>query len=201
MKFSIDGMQYNFEGIDLKAFNEIWIRETKKIFGLNRYIHYVEINGQQHYEGYEAAIVNGFNNIHTIHMQSIDESELVGSSLQELFSYNKKLIPACNSIGSLFYGEMSEGDWHSFVALMDGVQWLYSQIQGLSSVLSKSSHFPELIHTLQNFENSIGDILKEIESSIEAKDHTHLADIITYELSEIFIELDEQLNEVSGVIQ
>lgn len=193
MRLFIDEVEYNLEAITLSSFNEYWIRETQKLFLQNRYLTSVEINGKQYGEGYESIIVEQFSEINEIIVTTMKEEELVKESIQELYRYNKKLIPACSSIGALFYGEMSDEDWKSFVALMDGVHWIVGQAQGVAAIFGKQNVSTTQTELLSQCADRFVSILKEIEALLQDKEYIQLADVLSYELSEAAAQLDHQL--------
>lgn len=201
MKVYIDQAEYSWDSISLMEFNDFWKQETKRLYDANKYFHTVEINGLSYLTGYEEAIVNNFSDIKEIKIATISEKELIEDSLKELYAYNKKLISACESIGALFYGDMNEEDWKSFSMLTEGIQWFYTNLNGIQAVLNKNNQHEELEYLLKETEHSLAGTIKDIEQALEEKEHTQLADIISYELSEIFVRLDANLSAYKQVIE
>lgn len=196
MKVYIDQAEHNLDKFNFTEFNDFWLEETKRLLSSKRYFQSIEINGIPYLNGYEEAIANNFSDIQEIKITTIMEEVLIKDSLKELYAYNKKLINACHSIGSLFYGELNEEDWNSFSMLLEGVQWVYNHIRGIHAILYRNSQNDDLTYFLKEVEESLENILKEIEQVMNEKEYTQLADAISYQLSEIFVELDTQLTQV-----
>lgn len=193
MRVYIDQMEHSLDGISLMEFNEFWLKETKRLFSSKRFFYSVEINGIPYMGGYEEAIVNNFTSIKEIKITTIAENELIESSLEELFAYNKKIIQACESIGAIFYGEVNEGDWKSFSMLIEGVQWVYNHSNSIQEVLTNNNQKEELRYFLREHVKNLEQLLKQIERALDEKEYTQLADIISYELSDLCIQLDALL--------
>lgn len=189
MKLDIDYVEFKGEANSYDEFVALWQSISTQLNSDNRFIKHVLIDGQSEYSSFEAYVMDQFTNIQSIRVETMSELELVESTTAEIFSYNKKMIAACDSIGSLFYGEMEEKNWRSFQSLLEGLQWLLQSLTGAANIMQYTQE--ELAKQFQHIGGEIERIIFNLDEALQQEELVEAGDAIRYELYDVLIELDK----------
>lgn len=189
MKLDIDYVEFRGEANSYNEFVSLWQNISTQLNSDNRFIKHVLIDGQSEYGSFETYVMEQFATIQSIRIETMSELELVESTIAEIFSYNKKMIAACDSIGSLFYGEMNEENWRSFQSLLEGLQWLLQSLTGAANIMQPTQE--ELAKKFQHISGEIERIIFDLDKALQQEELVEAGDAIRYELYDVLIELDK----------
>ena len=193
MRIQIDGIVHNQEFSTLAQLEEFWKSIVSKLHSSSKYIRTVSIDGTTYIYDYERSIVQQFETIKQIDIVSLTEEELLQESLSELKEYCKKVQTACDSIGSLFYSEMSEKAWEYFSKLVEAIQWVNQSISGVMQILERTQSESALLEALKETLTALEQCIRQLDAALSSKEFIAAGDIIRYELGDIITALDQKL--------
>lgn len=199
MRIRIDDHEEQRFFANREQFVSYWSEITTFLLRQERYIYQVKANGETIHEEYDSYLAEHYQDIDRLELVTVDKSELVRDTLKEMNIYTKKMWSACDSISSLFYGEMKSEEWTYFSIFIQGLQWLYQSTSGICSLLERdASEFQALYPVLHETSTAFKEQIAHMEHALQNGDLVTVGDIIRYELSEIFAGLDQHLSEGLG---
>lgn len=192
MELIIDNKSSYLEIKDFSSFITVWNETMDTILSDERFISFVEINGEVYYDQYEIIFRDKFNEIEKIKVTTISSEDNLNQLLLSISEYTQKFIRGTNIISQYFYGELEEHHWEQFSLFLEGLNWLYQSIEFALFLMNK----PHLSDRSQDPFNSIFDELnpciKELEAALEAQDYVSVGDIMQYEVAPLFEKLIEK---------
>ncbi|CAH1192940.1 hypothetical protein PAECIP111893_00358 [Paenibacillus plantiphilus] len=194
MKLYVDDHEINRDFDGLTEFDEFWKELNENFKREKKVISSAVIDGLEQ-DDYNQYIVLNFSSIKVITLNIVSYTELTDASLNELIIYNKKIITACDSIGSLFYGDLTEREWGLIESLMQGYQWIHQCISGLIAILIENNSSDQRLVILEPALNILENQLQELDGALQGQQYVIAGDIIKYELIDVFKVLDEQFAE------
>jgi|HigsolmetaAR206D_1030411.scaffolds.fasta_scaffold01357_6 hypothetical protein len=179
------GMKEEYAFSNLKEFDLFWIQLTKELFEQNMMIHFVKIDEQTFYEGYEQIIAANFAEIETLFIETITYSDAFEETLSEIRAYKEKLVAAADHVASPFYSDPNEDDWKNFTQYLEGLHWLYQACDFCLTLNGKinSSSNKELTKEIDRTKSKIFEDLKELERALTQQQYTEVADYILFEIT------------------
>lgn len=180
---------------DIHDFNDSWKNLTQNIFSSNRFIRSIQLDGVTYYGDYDIQILNRFDSIETVEVETCSETELLDEVLSEINMYMTRLLEGVDSLSGLFYGDLSDNDWKLISEFTQGLDWLYKAITMCIDLMIKTNeglgrlypHFQAAVQQLNLHLQSMDQLFQE-------EDYIGIGDLITYELKPIFEEIDHALN-------
>ncbi|MBW7474985.1 hypothetical protein K0T92_09530 [Paenibacillus oenotherae] len=192
MQIWVDQQLQDVDSGSLLTLNNFWSKFTKELFSSGRFIHYVQINDDVFYDGYESIIRENYEHINKIAIYSIQQADALKESLEELSSYISRMIASTDQVASPFYGEPQQEDWDLFQQYCAGLEWMQ---QTASFCLAIQTIEPEMVPVMKRIEAFVLDTLSALKSQLESEDWTAIADIISYES---LTNLEELLTSLKG---
>jgi hypothetical protein len=195
----VDGIE-RAEVTTLQSLNETWKEITSECYAGKRFIHYAIIDGQQFYDQYESALLNRYQDIQEVQIETISFSKSYEDSLNEMFQYITRLTRAIDSISSSFYGEPTEREFKYFTDFNEGLGWLYHTSLFIESIAERDeSIIPSLqLAKITGIKNTIRGMLNEMERLIENQDFVSIADYLNYECAD-HLQMCQQ--DVEGIVR
>src|SRR5690606_10122065 len=105
MEVWVDSKQVECSSKTIMEFNDFWKKTTRNILQQNRFLYFVKIDDELYYDGYEAQIINHFDSIQRIVIETKSEDEALEETIVQIRDYNQRLIESTDKISSFFYGE------------------------------------------------------------------------------------------------
>lgn len=127
--------------------------------------------------------------VESIEIRSISQAQFFNNVRNELVDYLPKVIRATESISDLFYGDPDSEAWTLFTRLTDSFEFIIQSVRSMQLYLSHNEPDSEWLDSLHAFAGKMETHLKELDSSIQAKDYVMMADVIKYELGDLLNEL------------
>ena len=155
-----------------------------QLFASNEIVQEVIIDGESFREGYESYLHEHINRITSVQFLTVNGDLWIADLIAELQDYLPRVINATDSISDSFYGMLSQENWGSFSMLMEGVTWVYQSVITIQSHYNKTldASTTVLSASLTGFTNELGQLLPQLEESIEQSEYTNVGDLIKYEL-------------------
>lgn len=192
MEVWVDSKQVECSSKTIMEFNDFWKKTTRNILQQNRFLYFVKIDDELYYDGYEAQIINHFDSIQRIVIETKSEDEALEETIVQIRDYNQKLIESTDKISSFFYGEPDSEQWAMFAQYIDGIQWMSQSLHFIQTIFKKKS----ANHTMANsIEILIASMTKKIEllqAAADQKDYVLMGDIIQYELPDFFQQIHHE---------
>ena len=161
-----------------------------ELFHQNQIVQEVVIDGLTFRENYEPVLLQRLMEIREVRVHTVQGDIVAQEIIAELKDYIPKVLQAADSISDLFYGEMTSEGWGYFSQLLEGIHWIK---QSVYIILDQFNRFPgtdPLEQLLKASSERLNSILKELENCLERSDLVAVGDLIKYEFSELFRELD-----------
>lgn len=193
LKLTLDTKNIPCQASDLQSFNEVWKQLTSRILKQGKFIYQVIIDEQVFYDGYEEHIVNQFKHIQHIEITTKDKEEARRDSMMEVLSYNGRLMAATDQVSAAFYGEPTQEQWGVFAQFIEGLQWLSQSLQFIQTISIEPERHGDLQQQIDEVLNTLSEKVGMLDQASEDKDYTLMGDIIQYEFSEIFEQIDQVL--------
>jgi hypothetical protein len=193
MEIIVDGISEQTNITNINEFNDIWKSVTKRIFSSKRFICSIQIDGEPYYDDFDIQILNHFDSIETVEIETFSEMELLIESLDGIKRYVARLLVAMDSLSSAFYGDLDEKDWRLIAQFTQGLDWLYKAITMSMDLMAKTREGLELYPYLQTATQKIVPQIQSMEQLFQEEDYIAIGDLLTYELKPIFIDLDHAL--------
>ena len=162
----------------------------------NYYFSHFIVDGIDIFEKHEDYLDINMDRIEKIEVIAKTEKEFVNDILLSAEEYLQRAKPELAALTDGFYATLTAETHTSFAQLMDGLQWLDEML----ALLVNSNECPpnresyiELIQTLQ------GEI-RQLGEAVENSDNVLIADIIQYELTPIFEQLEVIIGETIDTV-
>ncbi len=162
-----------FEYIDL------YMKESELLFS------HLIVDGVEVYENYEKYLDEHSNDIHDIEACMSTVDELNSNILKSSHEYVRNAISALNPLAEQFTGSPSSEAWKQYVQLLEGIDWLTKMMDTAGSsggLINEKPNFDKIAQQLQ-------EQLKSLEGAMNNQDNGLIADIIRYEIFDIFEDL------------
>jgi hypothetical protein len=186
---------------------EIRIGEQVKQFkdgpgAVTRSIKYINTYLQEHNVALEAVCVDGNDvggnyeeylkghkgTIVQVEVLVNPRQETIEEILQDAFDYIGRALPLLQDVAGKFAVNPDETAWSSFAQMIEGVEWIY-RVSGHANQLD-----PGVYGFMADLMSSFGEWLTEMDRAIANKDYGLVADLIQYELVELYEKLRDALS-------
>lgn len=147
------------------------------------------VDGEVYYNLLDNVLLNT-ETIKIINITVITIKELMLNMFKEGYDYLKRALPEIDKLISSFYYEEKNENWLLFQEFIDGLQW----------IIKLTEHSQEIVfvysNQLKEVHHELKEKLSELLYSIEIKDITLMADIMTYEIVPALTKLKETLGSI-----
>lgn len=186
-----DSVQETF--VDIGVFNDYWGHLIGSLSQNGRIINRINIDGVEYFENFEEQIADNFHRTAELQIFSSSELELLEETIAEIARYSGILKQNCGSLGPSFYGEPSEQEWRTFSQLLAGFTWLHDALFNSAELMIRTGVYSELAASFKEADGKLLIHLQDIEEAMEEKEYVAIADVIKYELFELFTALEDTL--------
>lgn len=167
------------------------ITKINDLLNENYYFSHFIADGTEIYEDHEAYLNVNLDRIEKLEVIAKTEKEFLNDVLLSAEDYLKRAKPELVALTEGFYSNPTAGTHTSFSQLMDGLQWLdemLALIIGSNERPPNWKIYSELAQTMQEEIAQLGE-------AVENSDNVLTADIIQYELTPIFEQLETAIGE------
>ncbi|WP_213528180.1 hypothetical protein [Paenibacillus cisolokensis] len=189
MLIRIDHTEENYAFTSDEHFQTVWESIKNKLNEQNRYIAQVSFNGEVQSADFEAMMLSRYKEIREIEIISVSEAQLIDDTLKDVQSFSGKIVNACDSIGSLFYGDISAEQWNMASSLLEAVEWVIQSLSGAANLLSKYPEETDYVAFVEDAVRSLKHNLADLGKALESEDYLSVGDIMKYELADTFKKL------------
>jgi hypothetical protein len=189
----IDHTEENYSFASDGHFQSVWESIKNKLNEQNRYIVQVSFNGEVQSADYEAMMMSRYKEIREIEIVSVSEAQLIDDALKDVQSFSGKIVNACDSIGSLFYGDISAEQWDMARSLLEAVEWVIQSLNGTAKLLSKHPEETDYVAFVEDIVRSLKRNLADLGTALESEDYLSVGDIMKYELADTFKKLEASI--------
>lgn len=189
MQIYIDNNSMNHSFQDISLFQEKWNEELESINLQNRYISFVEIDGEVYYDNYELAIEQMFDRIQCVKVSTVSAEEHLTNLIASIKEYNILFVKGTRSISEYFYGEMNEQQWEQFRLFMEGLDWLYKSLEFALLLIKQTDKFHVCEESLRVSLSLIKPHIVELERALAEQDYVTVGDLMQYEIEPVFQQL------------
>jgi len=148
----------------------------------------MDIDGNRIYTGYDEYIRENIGSIKDIIVRLITEDEFVMDIIQTTYSYIQGALPEVQPIiDSLYTGNKDAGHIDNLGDLMEGISWIFSVNREIIEKYRGNKSLSSLL-SLKYGENiqRLEEVFNELKAAIMNMDYILIADILNYEISDIF---------------
>lgn len=166
-----------------------------RILKSNCLLSHLRIDEMDIYNDFEHYFSNHIYDIHEVHVVVKTKRELLYETIITSVDYLNRVIPEVESLAKHFYDTPSKKTWMDVISLFEGVKWLiesFTLINENDGMYSALNDFETW--TLYSKEiASLGEVIKELEVSLQNEDYLMIADLLSYEMCPIFKRMREKL--------
>ncbi|PDO09801.1 MAG: hypothetical protein BLM47_10660 [Candidatus Reconcilbacillus cellulovorans] len=195
MRIGIDDGMETATIADLAELEAWWKSATRRLFGENRLIRCVVIDGTPYYEGYEHALRERFDRIGEVRIISMTCSEWFDDTVRELAGYLVSIAQAVDRVRASMYGCPSSSDWNVFAQLLEGLHWIYEVLKAFSSYLKENGKTEESRKWLDVSEK-LESAIRELAAALERNETISIGDVLEYELKPVVLQISELISQV-----
>lgn len=189
MQVLVDFMNKENTFDDFAKFLDFWRSMVQVASEKDRVVSQILIDGEQCGHNIETYIEQNFERIQRIQVDTAMVSQVFEQTLLEIKDYVPKLVLATDSISELFYVEMNEQGWSIFTQMVEGMNWLYQALELTASSMEKDQKYSELRMAFTAAIRRLSVQFAAINEALDQQDYVTVGDIVKYELSDIFQEL------------
>lgn len=122
----------------------------------------------------------------------------INEMVEEIRAYTAKLNKACESISELFYEPMTEQSWNIFRQLVEGLEGMYKSVHMTYMDMCSNDVYKKLQEAFCKTLTLLAQQFENLNRAIESLNYVEIGDIIKYELTDIFQELEISLHQELG---
>ncbi len=148
----------------------------------------MDIDDSELYSDYGKYIMENIGSIKNIHVNLVTKDEFIEAIIDTTYSYIHAAVPKLHPIiDSLYTGDKSPQTISDLADLTEGITWMYSVG---SEIIRDYKNNKSLASMLEiGYESDLqrlSEAFEELKSAIINMDYILIADILSYEISEIF---------------
>lgn len=179
MRLMIDDQQGQVIDATLDSLNTSWKTAVESISKQVRFIHYVQIDGQDLYDGYEQYLINNFEQVQSVNIKTLSVLESINDTEESLDEYLDRFIDISLDLAMHFFGDLTEEDWRTFSSFITGLNWIVNALE-FDKVLFQNQG--TVIPTYLDVINELGLFINQMEQSLLEQDYVSVGDLIKYEI-------------------
>lgn len=171
---------------------------VEKIYELlndSYYLSYLIVDGINVFEEPEQFLMENLNNIKKIEIVGLTPKELINEVLLSADEYINSAVRNLSDLAEGFYSVPNSEYWNKFNEMLEGVQWLNQVIESIDHMKEKPRNWEEYIKIATGLQEE----LKNMEEAVISQDYVLIADIIQYEISTIYAEIQNTIRNTINV--
>lgn len=158
-------------------------------------VSHLTIDGTAVYHNIEVYIEEKVDTIEAITIHVHTKKQMVNEFLLSIEDYVERATPKVKELSESFYNVPSNELWDQFTQLLEGINWLYSVILIVDKEKVFVEEWSELYAIAIKFEEQFPELLEAVES----KDNIVIADILQYEIIELFETIKKEIKSIIDV--
>lgn len=175
----IDHQQEQFIDASVESLDRWWKQATGYIFGLQRLIHCVDIDGTTLYNNYEQYLILNATKVTEVNIRTLSRIESIQDTEQSIDEYLERFIPAAQNVADQLFGEITQEQQGLFAQFIEGLGWIINALEFNLALFNQDETAPSYLTTvMEPLEANI----KEIYDHVQQKDFVSVGDLIQYEL-------------------
>lgn len=179
MKVTIDQQQEQIINANIEELDHWWKQATSDIYGQQKLIHYVEIDGNVLYDNYEQYLLINVNQIQKVNIQTLSRLESIQDTEQSIDEYLERFIPATQKVADQLYGEMTQEQQSLFAQFIEGLGWIVKAFEFNQTLFNKDGTAPSYLSQVME---PLEAIITQIYDNVQQEDFVSVGDLIQYEL-------------------
>lgn len=185
-------LEYNNE----KCSIENMFQEINNILDNTNYLFsHLLVDNLEIYEDYYDYFIDNISNIKEVKVIASTLKELAQNIIISTIDYLNRSIPEIKMLSNEFYKTPSEHSWTKFSDLLEGIAWIMDSF----NTIDANIRIKELVSSYEEWNSyakdiySLHELLRDLEEVIANQDTVSVADILTYEINPLFIDIKEKL--------
>lgn len=161
----------------------------------NCFFSHLLIDDLEVYEDHYDYFKDNIRNIKEVKVVVSTLKELVQNIMLSAVDYLNRAIPEIDILSNEFYKTPSEQSWAKFSDLLEGIAWIMDSFNAIDT----NGKLKELVSSYEEWNSyakdiySLHELLRDLEKVIENQDTVSVADILSYEINPLFIDIKEKL--------
>lgn len=161
---------------------------TNKTADTGLIIDSMELDDIRVYSDYESSIKENYGSLKSIQVNLISRDEFIVSIINTTFEYIQNSLPRLQTIiDSLYTGEKSPDAIEDLAGLTEGIAWIYTVGKEILSMDTESMSLKAIVEKGYSDDiKRLEDAFQELKNGIMNMDYVLIADILNYEIFEVF---------------
>lgn len=165
------------------------IEQINILLGDSDIFSHLEIDGVEVYDDIECYIQNHLIDLSEILIILKTAKEIRNDILVSAEKYLENAMPTLSTLVNEFYNNPSSETWIKFSEMLEGMQWVNQVIVSLDQMQFYPSNWNEYLKLAFSLQQE----LKILEEAIISGDNVSIADIIQFELIDIYMSLKKEV--------
>lgn len=179
MKVTIDHQQEQILDASIESLDRWWKQATGYIFGQQKLIYCVEIDGSTLFDNYEQYLILNVNKIREVNIKTLSRMESIQDTEQSIDEYLDGFIPAAQNVADQLFGEITQEQQGLFAQFIEGLGWIVNALEFNLALYNQDGTVPSyLTSVMEPLEANIN----EIYNHVQEEDLVSVGDLIQYEL-------------------
>ncbi|MDQ0156916.1 hypothetical protein [Robertmurraya andreesenii] len=157
------------------------------------YFSHMNIDGIDIYHDYELYIEEHLNDIDSIKIVVKTANEFINDITTSIYQYVERALPELKQLSDDFYQSSKASFWDKLSDLLEGIQWIHESIMLIDKEKLRPANWDKYLITASSFESNFPTLLE----ALEAQDNILIADILSYEITPLFQDLNRIKNDVN----
>lgn len=155
----------------------------------------MDIDGNRIYMGYDTYIKENIADIEDIQVQLTTADEFVREIIQTTYTYITGALPKLQPIiDSLYTGNKNAEHIDNLSDLMEGIEWIFSVSREIIEKYPENKSLSALLsHNYEESLQKLEEAFNDLKTAIMNMDYILIADILNYEISNIFNSMSANL--------
>ncbi|WP_164668008.1 hypothetical protein [Virgibacillus doumboii] len=180
-QFIIENNETSINIIFEKA-NE-FIKEKDVVFS------HLLVDNVEVYENHEHYLKENLNNIEKVEIATRSTKEMIWETMTSVNAYLERAIPALRELADGSYEKFTDKTWEGINQLAEGMQWILQFTTFTKNAPQQPSNWDQIEKSTKECELSFAKLIE----GVEAKDIVLISDILTYEVTPAYEELQNNL--------
>jgi hypothetical protein len=183
---------------DKKEIDNILLQIEKEVKNSSKILGSMIIDDCEIFNDYYNYFLDNIRSIEKVVVKSLTYKELVNETLSTTLDYLKRTTILIEGLANNFYKSPDRKAWNDLNDLLEGISWIISTFSSIDNDLN-------LKDIINNYENwnlyskdviSLSNVLPNFEEALSNQDNVTIADILSYEIQPLFIQMSEKLSKI-----
>lgn len=190
MIIHILGKSYEYKN-ETATFDQM-LEEINELLSSNDvFIRYMNIDETEVSDNFYEYILGNMEEIQEITIEVTTAKHIVYEALLSTKQYLLRAIPELKPLASEFYANKNAETWEKFEQLLEGLSWINQVLCTVEQQKSQNHSWGNYVVYLQE----LIQISENLDEAVKGEDFILLADIIQYEVSELYANLTKEIEQ------